>query len=97
MAKEAKKIPTLFIEADSVPEAHYKAIEAVWQKGMTKRTQYDTLELNEHGEKIYETIHYGEKDHKFRSKSRNCPFIGWNVKGKVKHTIHSGRVVFSDK
>ncbi|HEY6084314.1 MAG TPA: dihydroorotase, partial [Nitrospira sp.] len=31
---------------------------------------------------------------KFRSKSRNTPFAGWKVKGRVRTTIVSGRVVF---
>ena len=41
MAKEAIEIPTLAVTAKSIPEAHYKAIDAVWNQGMTKRTQYD--------------------------------------------------------
>jgi dihydroorotase len=31
---------------------------------------------------------------KFRSKSRNTPFVGWKVKGRVLMTIVGGRVVF---
>ena len=31
---------------------------------------------------------------KFRSKSRNTPFVGWKVKGRVKATIVAGRIVF---
>jgi len=31
---------------------------------------------------------------KFRSKSRNTPFVGWKVKGRVMTTIVGGRVVF---
>lgn len=31
---------------------------------------------------------------KFRSKSRNTPFAGWKVKGRVQTTIVGGRVVF---
>jgi dihydroorotase len=31
---------------------------------------------------------------KFRSKSRNTPFAGWKVKGRVNATIVGGRVVF---
>jgi dihydroorotase len=31
---------------------------------------------------------------KFRSKSRNTPFTGWKVKGRIKTTIVGGRVVF---
>ena len=32
--------------------------------------------------------------HKFRSKSRNCPYEGWKVKGKVEKTIVQGEVRF---
>jgi dihydroorotase len=32
---------------------------------------------------------------KFRSKSRNCPYHGWTVKGKVEKTIVGGEVRFS--
>lgn len=31
---------------------------------------------------------------KFRSKSRNTPFVGWKMKGRVNTTIVGGRVVF---
>ena len=31
---------------------------------------------------------------KFRSKSRNTPFAGWKVKGRVRQTLVAGRVVF---
>lgn len=34
---------------------------------------------------------------KFHSKSRNTPFAGWKVKGRVKLTIVSGRVVYEDR
>jgi dihydroorotase len=30
----------------------------------------------------------------FRSKSRNCPYNGWNVKGKVEKTIVGGEIRF---
>jgi len=39
-----KNIPTLFIKAESIPEAHYKAIKSVWENGIEKRTQYDRKE-----------------------------------------------------
>lgn len=29
---------------------------------------------------------------KFHSKSRNCPYNGWNVRGRVKHTIVGGEI-----
>ncbi|MHC4644994.1 MAG: dihydroorotase [Planctomycetota bacterium] len=32
---------------------------------------------------------------KFRSKSRNCPYHGWTVKGKVEKTIVGGEIRFS--
>ncbi len=31
----------------------------------------------------------------FRSKSRNCPYHGWKVKGKVEHTIVGGEIRYS--
>lgn len=34
---------------------------------------------------------------KFRSKSRNSPFGGWQLKGKVTHTIVAGTVKYSDR
>ena len=34
---------------------------------------------------------------RFHSKSRNTPFEGWKVTGRVKHTIVAGRVVHSDQ
>jgi len=34
---------------------------------------------------------------KFKSKSKNSPFHGWKVKGRVRHTIVKGKVVYSDE
>ena len=33
---------------------------------------------------------------RFRSKGRNSPFAGWNLKGRVKCTIVAGKVVFRE-
>ena len=33
----------------------------------------------------------------FRSKSKNSPFIGWKLSGKVEHTILGGRIVYKGK
>lgn len=33
--------PGIYVEAETIPEAHWKAMEAVWQRGVPKRTQYD--------------------------------------------------------
>ena len=35
------RIPTLHIEADSIPRAHYRAVKAVWENGLEIRTEYD--------------------------------------------------------
>jgi thymidylate synthase len=40
MEREGVLTP-IFIQADSIPEAHYKAVKAVWEYGIEKRTQYD--------------------------------------------------------
>jgi dihydroorotase len=33
----------------------------------------------------------------FRSKANNCPFLGWEGRGAIEHTIVSGNVVYSRK
>lgn len=33
---------------------------------------------------------------KFKSKSKNSPFDGWQVKGRVRHTIANGKIIFSN-
>jgi dihydroorotase len=33
----------------------------------------------------------------FRSKSRNCPFHGWNLKGKAVITIVGGAIKYEEK
>jgi thymidylate synthase len=35
------RIPTLHIVADSIPQAHYRAMKAVWEQGFAIRTEYD--------------------------------------------------------
>jgi len=35
------RIPSFHVVAESIPEAFYKAMDAVWHHGMTIRTQYD--------------------------------------------------------
>ncbi len=33
----------------------------------------------------------------FRSKSRNCPYHGWDLQGKAVYTIVGGRIIYPDK
>ncbi len=35
------RIPTLHVTADSIPQAHYRAMKAVWEHGLAIRTEYD--------------------------------------------------------
>ena len=35
------RIPTLHIVADTIPQAHFRAIKAVWEHGARIRTEYD--------------------------------------------------------
>jgi len=35
------RIPTLHIEAESIPQAHFRAMKAVWEHGLAIRTEYD--------------------------------------------------------
>ena len=37
----AGRIPTLHVVADSIPQAHYRAMKAVWEHGLAIRTEYD--------------------------------------------------------
>jgi thymidylate synthase len=39
------RIPTLHIEADSIPQAHFRAMKAVWEHGLAIRTEYDRKDL----------------------------------------------------
>lgn len=40
-ALDEGRIPTLHVEADSVPRAFYRAMKAVWEHGHAMRTEYD--------------------------------------------------------
>ena len=33
---------------------------------------------------------------RFKSKSKNSPFDGWQVKGQIRHTISNGKIIFSN-
>ncbi len=37
----AGRIPTLHVVAESIPQAHYRAMKAVWEQGLAMRTEYD--------------------------------------------------------
>ncbi|MDP6779666.1 MAG: thymidylate synthase [Candidatus Latescibacteria bacterium] len=40
-ATQQGRLPTLHVEADSIPQAHFRAIKAVWENGLEIRTEYD--------------------------------------------------------
>jgi len=40
-ATQEGRLPTLHIEADSIPQAHFRAMKAVWENGLEIRTEYD--------------------------------------------------------
>jgi len=44
------RIPTLHVVGDSVPQAYYRAMKAVWEHGLAIRTEYDRKD--DHGEYI---------------------------------------------
>jgi len=37
----AGRIPTLHVVGDCIPQAHYRAMKAVWEQGLAIRTEYD--------------------------------------------------------
>ncbi len=37
----AARIPTLHIVAENIPQAHFRAMKAVWEQGLAIRTEYD--------------------------------------------------------
>lgn len=41
MTANSGRIPTLHVEADSIPRAHFRAMRAVWEHGIAMRTEYD--------------------------------------------------------
>jgi dihydroorotase len=55
---------------------------------MTKGEQADVTIIDPNAE-------YKIDVNKFRSKSKNCPYHGWKVKGRVEKTIVSGEIRFS--
>jgi len=42
------RIPTLHVEADSIPQAHFRAMKAVWERGLAIRTEYDRKDASGH-------------------------------------------------
>ena len=37
----AGRLPTLHVVADNIPQAHFRAMKAVWENGLAIRTEYD--------------------------------------------------------
>lgn len=44
-ATQQGRIPSLHIVADSIPQAHFRAMKAVWEQGLAIRTEYDRKDL----------------------------------------------------
>ncbi|HEY3321376.1 MAG TPA: thymidylate synthase [Planctomycetota bacterium] len=40
------RIPTLHVTAENIPQAHYRAMKAVWENGLPIRTEYDRKDPN---------------------------------------------------
>jgi hypothetical protein len=45
-ATRQARIPTLHVVADSIPLAYFRAMKAVWEKGISMRTEYDRRDRN---------------------------------------------------
>lgn len=41
------RLPTLHVVADSIPQAYFKAMKAVWENGLAMRTEYDRKDRQE--------------------------------------------------
>jgi Thymidylate synthase len=41
MSADKGRLPTLHVVADSLPQAHFRAMKAVWENGLAIRTEYD--------------------------------------------------------
>ena len=35
------RVPTLHVVGDSIPQAYFRAMKAVWENGLAIRTEYD--------------------------------------------------------
>lgn len=49
-ATQEGRIPTLHVVADSIPQAHFRAMKSVWEHGLAIRTEYDRM--NDQGDYI---------------------------------------------
>jgi len=65
------------------------AIIGIEKGTLSKGRQADVTIINPDAE-------YNIDARKFRSKSRNCPYHTWTVKGKIEKTIVGGEIRFSD-
>ena len=42
------RLPTLHVVAESIPQAYFKAMKAVWENGLAMRTEYDRKDREGH-------------------------------------------------
>ena len=78
-------LPQLVAKLTSRPAEIFKLDQGALGVGK----QADVVVFDAHHE-------YTVEASRFKSKSKNSPFDGWQVRGQVRHTIFNGKVVFSN-
>ena len=78
-------LPQLVAKLTSRPAEIFKLDQGALGVGK----QADVVVFDPHHE-------YRVEASRFKSKSKNSPFDGWQVRGQVRHTIFNGKVVFSN-
>ena len=78
-------LPQLVAKLTSRPAAIFKLDQGALGVGK----QADVVVFDPHHE-------YRVEASRFKSKSKNSPFDGWQVRGQVRHTIFKGKVIYSN-
>ena len=78
-------LPQLVAKLTSRPAAIFKLDQGALGVGK----QADVVVFDPHHE-------YRVEASRFKSKSKNSPFDGWQVRGQVRHTIFNGKVIYSN-
>ena len=78
-------LPQLVAKLTSRPAEIFKLDQGALGVGK----QADVVVFDPHHE-------YTVEASRFKSKSKNSPFDGWQVRGQVRHTIFNGKVIYSN-